>query len=169
MAADTDWAAVRAAYRRLIRAAHPDVAGAASTAGAARLNEAYAVLLRLRSTPPAPSAPPSRAPTRHGPPPPPRTRSVDAGTLLLSCPPDEAFARVVEAGHDIGEITYVDRSCAIVEVVVDVEGEACSLVVTFQGRAHGTEAFCTLEALERVASLDPSAVVDRLVDALTAG
>ena len=39
--------------------------------------------------------------------------------------------------------------------------------MTLQGRAHGTEAFLTLEAMERAASLPPDRVLGRLVDALT--
>jgi hypothetical protein len=66
----------------------------------------------------------------------------------------------------VGAVSYVDRSNAIFEVVVQHGGEACSLVVTLQGRAHGTEAFCTLEALERVASPSPEPVVRQLAAAL---
>ena len=60
------WDVVRAAYRRRIRAAHPDHHGAAVTEAAARLNEAYAVLSRakragvLAATPGVPAPPPLR-------------------------------------------------------------------------------------------------------------
>ena len=39
----------------------------------------------------------------------------------------------------------------------------CSLVITLQGRADGTDAFCTLEAIEHVASPPVRPVVERLV------
>jgi hypothetical protein len=159
------WDVVRLAYRRRIRAAHPDVAGPGTAPVAARLNEAYAVLSRAKrsgtlDTPSAAPPPP--------PPPPPRVGVAVVGgdTLLLAAPPDEAFALLVEAGHRVGSISYVDRSCAILEVVVRQDGESCSLVVTVQGRAHGTEAFLTLEALERPASLAPGRVLARLAAAL---
>ena len=84
---------------------------------------------------------------------------VGGDTLLLAAPPPEAFALLLEAGHQVGEVTYVDRNCSIFEVVLRQDGETCSLVVTIQGRAHGTEAFLTLEAIERPATLDPSRVV----------
>src|SRR5690606_26370028 len=79
--ADDPWPAVRSAYRRRIRAVHPDLNGGAAAA-AARLNEAYAVLSRARRaggrgapppgpTPaapdPAPPAPPPPADRRRGP------------------------------------------------------------------------------------------------------
>jgi hypothetical protein len=165
------WDIVRAAYRRRIRSAHPDTQGAGSTPAATRLNQAYAALSRAKRAgrlhepvgapaPPPPPPPPAPAP------PPVGLAVVGGDTLLLAAPPDEAFALLLEAGHRVGEVSYVDRSCAIFEVVVRQDGETCSLLVTLQGRAHGTEAFLTLEALERPASLAPDRVVGRMVDAL---
>jgi len=163
------WEAVRTSYRHRIRAAHPDTKrDGATTAAAARLNEAYAVLSRAKRAgrlhAPVPNAPPQPPP----PPPPPTVgvALVGGDTLLLAAPPDEAFALLLEAGHRVGEVSYVDRSCSIFEVVVRQDGETCSLLVTTQGRAHGTEAFLTLEAMERPASLDPSRVVRRMLRAL---
>jgi hypothetical protein len=165
------WDAVRAAYRRRIRAAHPDTHGVAATPEAARVNEAYAVLSRAKRAgrlhapaggPASAPPPPPTAPE----PPPVGLALVGNDTILLAAPPDEAFALLLEAGHRIGEVSYVDRSCAIFEVVVRQDGETCSLLVTLQGRAHGTEAFLTLEALERPASLAPDRVVRRMVAAL---
>jgi hypothetical protein len=92
---------------------------------------------------------------------------LDGDTVHLAVPPDEAFARIVEACHRIGDVTYIDRSCAILETLVPVAEEGvCSLVITLQGRAHGTDAFCTLEAIEHVASPPVRPVVEHLVDAL---
>ena len=92
---------------------------------------------------------------------------LEGDTVHLAAPPDEAFVRLVEACHQIGDVTYIDRSCAILEALVSVEGEGvCSLVISLQGRSHGTEAFCTLEAIEHVASPPVRPVVERLVHAL---
>jgi len=170
--ADDPWPAVRSAYRRRIRAVHPDLNGGAAAA-AARLNEAYAVLSRARQAggrgaPPPGPTPAAPDPAPPAPPPPPTVGVALAGndTLLLSCPPDEAFALLLDAAHRVGSVSYVDRACAIFEVVVRQDGEACSAVVTLQGRAHGTEAFVTLEALARPATLAPDRVVNRLLGAL---
>jgi glyoxylase-like metal-dependent hydrolase (beta-lactamase superfamily II) len=171
------WDVVRAAYRRLIRSAHPDRAGG-TTRAAARLNEAYAVLSRARrqgsrvgtaagtrsattATPRAPAPPPP-------PPPPPRVGTAVVGddTLLLAVPPPEAFARLLDAGHRIGSVSYVDRSCGIFEVVVHEDGETCSLLVTLQDRGQGTEVIFALESLERAASLSPEPHVLRLAGLL---
>ncbi|HZA75385.1 MAG TPA: hypothetical protein VE623_03245 [Acidimicrobiales bacterium] len=173
------WDVVRAAYRRLIRSAHPDRAGG-TTRAAARLNEAYAVLSRARHqgsrvgtaagphtgapSPPRRTAPPPPPP----PPPPPRVGFAVVGddTLLLAAPPPEAFARLLDAGHRVGSVSYVDRSCGIFEVVVREAGETCSLLVTLQGRGHGTEVTFALESLERAASLSPEPYVRRLAESL---
>jgi hypothetical protein len=175
------WIEVRVAYRAQIAAAHPDRAGG-STALAATVNDAYATLERahlegrLHAPPPAPPAPRPAGPSPVGPvtvrasdddpmsdPP----EVLDGDTVHLPLPPDEAFVRLVEACHRIGDVTYLDRSCAILEALVRVEGEGvCSLLITLQGRADGTDAFCTLEAIERVASPPVRLVTEALVRAL---
>ena len=167
---EATWTQVRVAYRAQIAAAHPDRAGG-DARRAARVTEAYATLERahrdgrLHIAPPAP--PPPR-PRRPAPPPldePPEV--LDGDTVYLAAPPDEAFVRVLEACHRIGDVTYVDRSCAILEALVPIAGEgACSLVISLQGRADGTEAFCTLESIERVASPPVRHVTEALVAAL---
>ena len=167
------WDVVRRAYRSRIRSAHPDTHGVGATPRAMRLNEAYAVLSRAKRagapSAPAPGRPPAGAPAEPPPPVPPAVGVTVIGTdtILLAAPPDEAFALLLDAGHRVGSVSYVDRSCAIFEVVVRQDGETCSLVVTLQGRAHGTEAFLTLEAMERAASLPPDRIVERMAAALT--
>jgi hypothetical protein len=176
--ADGDgWDAVRASYRRLIRAAHPDREGG-TTRAAVRLNEAYAVLSRARrqGSPVGTGAKPAGAgrtrapgpPSPPAPPPPPRVGAAVVGedTLLLAAPPPEAFGLLLEAGHRIGSVSYVDRSCGIFEVVVQPSGETCSLLVTLQGRGHGTEVVFAMESLERAASLSPEPYTRRLAEML---
>ena len=183
--ADGDgWDAVRAAYRRLIREAHPDVtgdrSGTATARRAARLNEAYAVLSRAKraGTLGAPRSPSSganggrgAAPSPPPPPPPPPppavgVQLVGADTLLLAAPPDVAFALLVEAAHRVGSLSYVDRSCGIFEVIVRLDGETGSLLVMLEGRGHGTEAVFSLESLERAATYVPEPVVREMIAAL---
>jgi len=173
------WVEVRVAYRAQISAAHPDRAGG-STDLAARVNDAYATLERahhdgrLETTlhePPAaassPAAPTSITDPRPWDEPP---EVLDGDTVHLGVPPDEAFVHLLDACHQIGDVTYIDRSCAILEALVRVEGEGvCSLVITLQGRATGTDAFCTLEAIEHVAAPPVRPVVESLVHALRAG
>jgi hypothetical protein len=170
------WTEVRVAYRAQIAATHPDREGG-DAARAALVTEAYATLERAhregrlhhgaRAASPSPA--PSPAARRPAPPPPmdEPPEVLDGDTVHLAAPPDEAFVRVLEACHRIGDVTYVDRSCAILETLLQVDGEGtCSLVITLQGRADGTDAFCTLEAIEHVASPPVRQVVERLVAAL---
>lgn len=186
VSADDGWDVVRAAYRERIRLAHPDRAGASGSARAVELNAAYRALSIARRegrlhhddaprTPvPAagpPPTPPTGAPlaTRPEWPPsrgvPPDVRHLGGDTLVLSSTPDETFRRLVEATHEIGEISYVDRSSAIFEAVLRLDdGTHASFVVSLQWRAHDAtcEAFCTLEALERSEHLDVSGVLAQL-------
>jgi hypothetical protein len=181
--ADGDgWDAVRASYRRLIRAAHPDVTGAgarsATTRQAARLNEAYAVLSRAKRAGTLDAPRPAPAPSRRGngagaaatappvPPPAVGVTLVAADTLLLAAPPEVAFPLLIDAAHRVGSIGYIDRSCAIFEVIVRIDGETCSLLVMLQGRAHGTEAVFAVESLERVASHSPEPLIRQMVTGL---
>jgi hypothetical protein len=162
------WEEVRSAYRARIQQAHPDRAGG-TTEAAAALNGAYAALLqarrdgRLDAPSPSPThrvADPVAEPAEPA-------EVLDGDTIHLHLPPDEAFLRLLDAAHHVGDVTYVDRSCAIFEALVTVAGEGtCSLVVTLQGRADGTDAFCTLEAIEHVASPPVRHVTEALVAAL---
>jgi hypothetical protein len=166
------WTQVRVAYRAQIAASHPDRAGG-DPARAAVVTEAYATLERAHQEGRLAERPPpirARAAGPHHVAPEPLREPpevLDGDTVHLAVPADEAFARLVDACHRIGDITYIDRSCAIFETLVPVEGEGmCSLVITLQGRADGTDAFCTLEAIEHVASPPVRPIVERLVWAL---
>lgn len=178
-----EWAEVRHAYRHQIRSHHPDHAGEASSGRAARIIEAFRVLDHARLGPtdgpgsddrPAGTQAPSRATDGSGAPPWPAglgfaasVARVDAETLAVGAPGDETFRWLIEAANDIGEITYLDRSGPILEVLCRFEGEpATSLMITLQGRAEGTEAFCTAESIEAREAPPTAAVVDLLELAL---
>jgi hypothetical protein len=188
VAPDAPWDAVRRAYRDQIRTHHPDRAGVAGGARASSIIEAYRTLADARAAElSSPSAPPPPPP----PPPPPSSwwarahagdaapvfgaasggdtwvRRLDGDTLLVDAPAEETFRALLDAAHDIGEITYVDRSMPIMEVLCQFEGEpATSLLVTLQGRGHGTEAFCTVESIEARPAPPTSLVVDLLEEAM---
>lgn len=75
---------------------------------------------------------------------------VDDDTIAIASPDSEAFADLVGVGHAIGDVTYLDRQNALLEVLLrTVSNNVVSLVVTLQGRANGTtEAFLTMEPLD---------------------
>ncbi len=138
---------VRRAYRRLIGRHHPDRAGADATENATQINLAYAVLRTAAPAIQPAAAEPAVAETQTRPP---TTVGVtgDDDTLAIALPPDEAFLAVLDAGHQLGEVTYVDPDNGLLEVVVSfLEAPTSSVVITFQGRADHTDAFCTIESL----------------------
>ena len=50
-------------------------------------------------------------------------------TLLL--PPGDVFIRLVEAGHQLGEVSYIDRDAGIVQVTFTADnGVVCQLAAT---------------------------------------
>lgn len=155
-------ASVREAYRREIRAHHPDRAGVTSSDRASRIIAAYRVLDGAPpSTPPGP-APRTATDDAHGGPSlaSAHITRVDVDTITIDAPADEAFRIFVDAASDIGEITYLDRSGALFEVLCRFEGEpATSLMLTVQGRATGTDAFCTVESIEARPAPPAAAVV----------
>jgi DnaJ domain len=75
---------------------------------------------------------------------------VDDDTVAIASTGIEAFAALVAVGHEIGDVTYIDRQNELLEILLrTVTNDTLSLVATLQGRANGTtEAFLTLEPLD---------------------
>ncbi|MDZ7673481.1 MAG: hypothetical protein U5K30_00185 [Acidimicrobiales bacterium] len=184
-----EWSTVRDAYRSLVRATHPDVAGEAGTQRTIEVNDRVRTLAlarregRLHTTEPATPAPRPAPrpppPPRHPPPrrPDDRTVASDVGvrgpdTIVLSSTPAESFRRLVEATHLLGDISYIDRSSAMFEAILSLTDDSyASFLVTLQWRAHDAtcEAFCTLEALSRAEHLDVSGVLQQLLPLIPPG
>ncbi len=153
-------AEVRAAYLRLVLANHPDrlapdrlapgapAAGApgadgADRAGARRIaaiTEAYAV---LRSAPAgaaaqAPARPAARADDREQRVPAPDAPLAvdplgDVRRVCLGASLADAFGAVLESLHALGHVSYVDRSSAVLEVVVTPAAlQATSMLVVLE-------------------------------------
>lgn len=172
------WEDVRVAYREQIRRHHPDRAGRSSSDRAASITVAFRVLAAERrdgGPPPSATPPPPAGASRPRPvwridPDPsgaPAVARVDHDALLVRAPADETFRWLLEAAHDVGEVTYVDRSMPIAEVLCRFEDEpATSLVLTLQGRGADTEVFCTVESIEARPAPPTAAVVDLLELAL---
>ena len=136
---------INRAYRELIRQAHPDAGG--STSVAARITEAYHWLQRAGSSPPPPpkpSPPKSAAPFE--------ARTDDS--LVLHLLAGDVFARLVEAGHYLGEVSYIDPSTGMVQVTFTADnGVVCQLAATVQAnpvfgsRQRETQVEFTLDPL----------------------
>jgi hypothetical protein len=173
---------VRDSYRSLVRRSHPDLLGpgedrSAATAATARITGAFAVVRRavLDAGGDVVPEPPARA----GPPPPAASPTppwsvdlveadADGDTISIAAPASEAYALLLDAAAGIGGIGYVDRRLGILEVIVRFEGgPSCSVLITLQGRAFGTDAFCTMESIEAAPTPPIQPVIDALLEALT--
>jgi len=186
-----DTVAVRERYRRLVRRAHPDVSNRPDAADrTARLNLAYRVLsTAIRSGDLQPPDTASRVPSgkaahppkgRAGPPrrsgptsPRPGPTSdrprivvsaLDADSIAIHAPAEETLMLLVDAAHALGEISYLDRTAGLLEVIVEfVEAPTSSLLFSLQGRSDATtEVFCTVEPLSG-GDAPPVDAVTRLV------
>ena len=167
-----DPAAVRAAYRRLLRRTHPDVSATPdATDRTVRLTQAYSVLVTHRRSP-GPSSGPADSPAP-GPVTPVQpvepVQPVDAGlvdadTIAVAAPADEVLLLLIDMAHQLGEISYLDPSAGLVEIIVEfVEAPTSSVLLSMQGRATGvTDVFCTVEPLSG-GDAPPADAVTRLV------
>lgn len=145
---EPDEATTRAAYRRRLRETHPDLnADRDATERTVLLTAAYRVVIDgppPRSTPPTPVPEPVDVV-----PDPPGVHLVDAETIGIEAPAIDAVPLLIEAAHQLGEISYLDPAAGLLEVVVEFVGApTSSVVLTLQGRATGvTEVFCSVEPL----------------------
>jgi hypothetical protein len=176
-------AEVRIIYRDKLRITHPDVRAenvSVDEAGQATalLNEAFNTIrcyveqqgfVRLPMSvtgpddSPVPAGPPTNAASRHfgsG-----VAVSIESGdTISIDAPPDEAFALLLEASSRLGGIGYIDRSLGILEIIVRFEGgPSCSVLMTLQGRAFGTDIFCTMDSIEAAPTPPFAPVMDALL------
>ena len=164
---------VRANYHELMRRHHPDVVelniGSSTTAlDPAILTEAYAVVVAQFSV--ATSESFSRGDLRQdsGPqshqPFPTVAASRGGDTIWIEAPPDEAYQRLLDAAACLGGIGHVDRTNELLEVIVRFEdGPSCSVLMTLQGRAYGTDVFCEMESIEADPAPPLAPVLDQLV------
>ncbi len=74
---------------------------------------------------------------------------VDGETISIDAPALDVVPMLIEAAHQLGEISYLDPVVGLLEVIVEfVDAPTSSVVLTLQGRANGTtEVFCSVEAL----------------------
>jgi hypothetical protein len=178
----------RQRFRELLLKTHPDVVGNRASAAEATddtiaLTTSFDVVKKAVARGdghliPAPTDGESQAPTnsgndtgrdacrhRSGNAPPPDTIEIraDGDSLFISAPPPEAFAILLDASSRLGGIGYVDRNLGILEVIVRFEGgPSCSVLMTLQGRAFGTDVFITMESIEA----DPTPALDPVMEAL---
>ena len=180
------WPQVRARYRDLMRANHPDLTddpGAAERT--ARLTAAYAVLQKATGdgrrplpspdavrrvpgarTPPRPAtAPPSGRP-RAGPPP----EGADPGTtdaVVGRRSPSDVFERLRRAAGAVGNLSGVDPETLTLQILIEAPGASpAQLLAEVSRRGPDTAILFTLESLTAAPGPPIEAIVQRLLAAL---
>lgn len=159
---DAGWDEVRSAYRRLVRTHHPDrgrtpTEVAARTRRTAEVTAAYASLsaafgVTAAGSGAANAAPPPAAPVEG-----------DATVLRIALPPPEALAVLLEAAHDLGEVSYLDRANGVLEVIVsDGPGRVSSLLVLTEPDGAGTRAEFGTEPLGVHPAAPPGPLAERM-------
>lgn len=195
----TDPAVVRRAYASAVRAVHPDLHPDLRRSGEATertvaLTVAYRLVLDALAgawTPPTPAtgagpgsgpgsargaAPGSGRPDDgrgegavEGPAGP--VRLLDDDTIEVDAPPDLTFSWLVQASHDFGDVTFLDRSAALLQIIVQfVDEPVCQMIFDLQGRAARgtTEIFCTIDSIEDRPAPDLVLVTRFIADHLAA-
>lgn len=153
VAADATPTEIRSAFRRLVRSHHPDQSGEASGVDTVRIIAAYRLLERMptrRDVPKSASARPGPVAAEAAAPQSRTKRDVRRrhDRVWVDLPPARAWPQLLEAAHDLGEVAYVDRSAALIEVVITfTEHPVCSVVLSVQAGRGGTEASVGVEAL----------------------
>lgn len=180
LAADTtDTVVVRRAFAAAIRAAHPDHSDADDAAErSAVLITAYRLVTASLSSEASNEA--STSPTEPPPDPEPDRGERPAVTSLVSvvaddtievaAPPDLAFAWLVQAGHTAGDVTFLDRSAAMLQILISfVDEPVCQMIFDLQGRAARgtTEIFCTIDSIEDRPAPPIDAVTRFVADAIS--
>lgn len=181
VAPGADRTSIQAAFRKRLLLTHPDVSDQRdATERTVRLTAAYRLLTAaaevaevadLAATPsPAPSSapPPAGARTPEERPIPVAVALVDAETIGFAAPADETLFLLLDAANRLGEISYLDRSAGLLEVVIEfLDAPTSSVVLTLQGRASGvTEVTCSVEPLSGGAAPPADAVTRLLLDTL---
>jgi hypothetical protein len=120
-----DWAEIKRAYRIQIRSHHPDLSDEpGGEAAAARIIAAYGFLAELaregrlpqfEAEPVASNEPAAQAESA-----PNREQQPESAVLVV--PPGALFDRLLEAAHEVGDVTYLDPEASIVALLVALPG-----------------------------------------------
>lgn len=138
-----------------MRVVHPDVStgGAESTAMAARLNEALAILERAtdggRTTLAVPEA---VAPV--------------VAPLVLRAPSGDVFVRLLDAAYAIGDVTYIDPEAGLIQATIGDGARPSRLLIELDTAVAPPRAAFRLDSDDAETAPDLADVVRRFAAAL---
>ncbi len=166
---------IRAAYRMLLLRTHPDISSKAdATERTMALTSAYLVLTSVAADPaptPVQTAEPVAEPVADQGRRKPQKKREEIEILLLgdltisvAAPASETLMLLIDMAHELGEISYLDPSAGLLEIVIEfVEEPTSSVLLSMQGRGNATtEVFCSVEPLSGGIS-PPADAVARLL------
>jgi len=96
-------------------------------------------------------------------------RLLDDLTLLVAAPPKETLMLLIDMAHELGEISYLDPTAGLLEIVIEFLVEpTSSVLLSMQARPSGvTEVLCSVEPLSGGISPPADAVARLLLRTLT--
>jgi hypothetical protein len=160
---------IRAAYRMLLLRTHPDINSKAdATERTMALTSAY-LLLTSVAVDPALAQQAEPAPNQGTKTPSKQERVIEIQlladlTISVGAPASETLMLLIDMAHELGEISYLDPSAGLLEIVIEfVEEPTSSVLLSMQGRGNATtEVFCSVEPLSGGIS-PPADAVARLL------
>ena len=160
---------IRAAYRMLLLRTHPDINSKAdATERTMALTNAYLILTSLEvDGAPDQREQPAEDHGRNAAPKPERIVEIQLLsdlTISVGAPASETLMLLIDMAHELGEISYLDPSAGLLEIVIEfVEEPTSSVLLSMQGRGNATtEVFCSVEPLSGGIS-PPADAVARLL------
>jgi hypothetical protein len=163
-----DWDHIRSTYRSRIRAAHPDIDGAnaSATASAARLNWAFDVLANAteQGRRPLPDPQPVVTPVvgRR-----PRAEVASTSPITLRAGPGDVFVQLLEAAHEIGDVSYMDPEAGLIQVLLESgDPTASQLLIAVDRSVEPPTASFTLDTQDGAHAPPIQDIVDELAAAL---
>lgn len=162
-----EWAEIKRSYRTQIRAHHPDLSDEpGGQEAAARIIEAYAVLTVLAGEGRLPAAAAEPKPT------PEDTSSAEpepADTAVLVVSEGELFDRLLDAAHDVGDVTYLDPEAQIVQLLVTLpDWPPSQLTCQLTSRGGDDVIVSTLDSMDNREAPPIESVVELLARQLRA-
>ena len=150
--ADMTWEQIRSAYRKQVRAVHPDLVDTHSAAmKTARLNQAFSVL--TKATHSGRRALPSL-----------QSGKAASYSMHLAVSNTDVFRQFVAAAHNVGEVTYISREDGLINVLLS---QGAELLIILEVDADPITALFTLESTYQAVAPNIDSVVSRFQESLS--